>query len=300
MIHNFQRGAGETADLAVERARESHRAIGGLDARAYLEMTRREPYGSGFRPYPALVSRVASLLGEQSPLVADLGCGPGNLARLLLDADTTLRVACVDLSSDMLEVAGSELDSHAADARFQLLQEDLQRPLSLSDVVIAVFKGTAHHISDLDGALRNIRAALAHRSVLLLHDFRRNGDLRTVLPFVESLLELPDDDFAICTRILGYVDSRRVSYTASELISATRRAGLSLVTALVSPDEVVTVGASALTVREHRQIAQAVGEAFRGLGFEPLKETIHEQESVGLDTGAGSLSSARSTCLVRS
>jgi len=300
MIHGFQRGAGETEDLAVERARESHRAIGGLDARAYLEMTHRAPYCSGFLPYPGLVSRIATILGTRSPLVADLGCGPGNLARLLLDRDTTLRVACVDLSSDMLEVAGLELGIHASSARSQLLQEDLQCPLSLSDVAIAVFKGTAHHLPDLDGALRNIRETLARRSVFLLHDFRRAGDLRTVLPFIEGLLALPEDDFAVCTRILGYVDSRRVSYTAGELISATRQAGLSLVTALVSPDEVVTVGASALNVRESRQLASAVSEAFAGLGFKPWKEAIHEQESVGLDAGAGGRGARGSACLVQS
>lgn len=57
------------------------------------------------RPFVELVARV----GAESPArVADLGCGPGNLTRLLLERWPSAAVTGVDSSAEMLERAAAE------------------------------------------------------------------------------------------------------------------------------------------------------------------------------------------------
>lgn len=57
------------------------------------------------RPFVELFARIAA---EDPAVVVDLGCGPGNLTRLLADRWPRARVTGVDSSEEMIRVAGRE------------------------------------------------------------------------------------------------------------------------------------------------------------------------------------------------
>jgi trans-aconitate 2-methyltransferase len=67
------------------------------DATQYLKYSEERS-----RPFFDLLARVRK---EQADCIADLGCGPGNLTRMLAERWPTARVVGVDNSTDMLEQA---------------------------------------------------------------------------------------------------------------------------------------------------------------------------------------------------
>lgn len=241
MVHRLKREPGVALQALLERAREGHAAIGGLDAEAFAAMAGREPYRAGFSPYPGLIRRLSTTLGLQPPVVLDLGCGPGTLSGLLLREIPTLQAVAVDASPEMLAIARRDLAGYIGEGRLRVEEADLLAPLPRTGATIAVLKGTAHHINALERALAGLRAAVGDTTVLVVHDYRRDGDPATLIPFVESLRLLPLDAFGLFTRILGYVDSRRVSYTRAEIEKALESAGWRVEAALESPDEIFLV-----------------------------------------------------------
>ncbi|MFC8124546.1 trans-aconitate 2-methyltransferase [Streptomyces sp. NPDC057302] len=83
--------------------------------------------GHRARPFVDLLARVPELpaTGERPPRIADLGCGPGNVTRLLAERWPTAHVTGYDNSREMLDRAeslagptgqGGRLDFAAADA----------------------------------------------------------------------------------------------------------------------------------------------------------------------------------------
>jgi adenosylcobyric acid synthase len=88
-----------------------------------------------------------SLLPPEPRSLLDLGCGDGRLARLSLDARTSLeRVVAVDSSPPMLDRAHHQFDG---DQRVTIRQWDLARsiaPLGRFDVIVSGF--AIHHLED--------------------------------------------------------------------------------------------------------------------------------------------------------
>ncbi|WP_395573043.1 trans-aconitate 2-methyltransferase [Streptomyces sp. BK79] len=81
--------------------------------------------GPRARPFTDLLARVPGLPGDP-PRIADLGCGPGNVTRLLADRWPTAHITGYDNAPEMLERArehaattpeGGRLDFAPADAR---------------------------------------------------------------------------------------------------------------------------------------------------------------------------------------
>jgi trans-aconitate 2-methyltransferase len=77
------------------------------------------------RPFLDLLTRVAELPGGDTPRIADVGCGPGNVTTLLADRWPAARVTGLDSSREMLASAaeyagptpgGGTLDFRRADA----------------------------------------------------------------------------------------------------------------------------------------------------------------------------------------
>ena len=92
------------------------------------------------RPFVELVSRVRA---EAPTDVVDLGCGPGNLTRLLADRWPSARVRGVDSSPEMIEAARRDvpdLEFEAADLRDWVERED--------DVDVLVSNATLQWLPD--------------------------------------------------------------------------------------------------------------------------------------------------------
>jgi trans-aconitate 2-methyltransferase len=90
------------------------------------------------RPFIELIDRVDAARGPEAPdpsYVVDLGCGPGNLTRLLADRWPSAQVLGVDSSSDMVAAA----EPHALQGRLWFAEGDLAtwRPDRPVDVLVA-------------------------------------------------------------------------------------------------------------------------------------------------------------------
>jgi SAM-dependent methyltransferase len=96
-------------------------------------------------------------------LVADLGCGPGHVARYLADQGVT--VAGIDLSPEMIKVAqrlNPGLDFQVGDMK------RLQMPDASRAGVVAFYAIVHFDSSELDNVLREVRRVLAPGGLALL------------------------------------------------------------------------------------------------------------------------------------
>jgi trans-aconitate 2-methyltransferase len=66
------------------------------------------------RPVYDLVSQIQPHVTTPSPRIYDLGCGPGNSTKVLLDAFPSARITGMDSSADMLEKANTEFSNSDA------------------------------------------------------------------------------------------------------------------------------------------------------------------------------------------
>lgn len=243
MVHRIRRLRDERLEEVLRRARLAHGEIGGVDAEAYLEMS-RGVFAATFSFYPGLIADILRILGRPDGTVLDAGCGPGVLEEILL-ASGQASVVAVDGSEDMLAIVRRTLEPWIRQGRLTVLKQNLEaRDASLpcAPVDCVVVKHTAHHINDLPNFFRLVRAACRQRCAVVIHDHLRDGDLRTAVPFIEGLLRLPGDHFGICTRILAYVDSRRVAYAPDEVTDALEAAGFRCGDVMLSADEFATIG----------------------------------------------------------
>lgn len=126
--------------------------------------------------------QILELLPADPGLTLDLGCGTGQLARLL--AARVERLVCVDQSPNMLERARDALDAfdarsggrgkpNAAQFRIGAL-EHLPLRDGEADTVIASM--ILHHIPEPVVALREIRRVLAPGGVLILAELDRHRE----------------------------------------------------------------------------------------------------------------------------
>jgi len=76
-----------------------------------------------------IVEEVLARVSSESPRIADLGTGSGNIAVALAWELPTARILATDLSTDALEVARSNAARHGVTARIRFFQGDLAAPL---------------------------------------------------------------------------------------------------------------------------------------------------------------------------
>jgi SAM-dependent methyltransferase len=161
----FRDGAGIPAEVYAEQAGDS---LGG--SRRYLY---DEQFVDGFLgAVPGLTDRLRA-----GVRVLDMGCGPGQVARLVADAFPACRVTGVDVVPEAITRARAaadgrpNLDYRVGDAA--LLAED-----GVYDVVLAV--DVIHDLARPAEALRGIRRALAPGGVFVMIDISFSADLAEV------------------------------------------------------------------------------------------------------------------------
>lgn len=105
-------------------------------------------------------------------IVADLGCGPGEL--LVRLAHSARSVVGVDSSARMLELAGARL---ADRPNVSLRLGELEHlPLREAEVQAATLSMVLHHLNDPQAALAEARRVLAPGGQLLVAEFDRHGN----------------------------------------------------------------------------------------------------------------------------
>ncbi|MBN2361287.1 MAG: metalloregulator ArsR/SmtB family transcription factor [Deltaproteobacteria bacterium] len=135
---------------------------------------RRELLGNG-----VMSERILARL-ERSAVVADLGCGAGEM--LLPLARQARQVIGIDSSPAMLDQAQQALDGAGRGAqrparRVELRLGTLEHlPLADGEASAALLNLVLHHIADPPHALREARRALAPGGTLVLCDLARHGE----------------------------------------------------------------------------------------------------------------------------
>lgn len=107
--------------------------------------------------------KIVALLPERPGVTVDLGCGSGELARLL--AEHTNKLVCVDQSPNMLDLAREVCP--LADFRIGSVEH---LPLSESEADTVVSSMVLHHLPDPEGALREIARVLKPGGRLIIAD----------------------------------------------------------------------------------------------------------------------------------
>lgn len=126
---------------------------------------------------------------RRPPLIVELGCGSGILARHLVAAGC--RVLGIDSSPDMIRLARA----HAPGARFRVASA-VVTPIPRCDAVIAIGEVISYFKTwtTVDRLFRRVHAALAPGG-LFIFDFIESGERRTFAPKGRA-----GDDWAIVAR----------------------------------------------------------------------------------------------------
>ena len=107
------------------------------------------------RPFLDLLARISGLPGGDSPRIADIGCGPGNVTALLADRWPAARITGYDSSHEMLACAaplagptpgGGTLDFRHADAAVWTPEE--RYDLIVSNAALQWVPGHADRFAD--------------------------------------------------------------------------------------------------------------------------------------------------------
>lgn len=121
------------------------------------------------------------LMGElanrvpEGAVVADLGCGPGELAARL--AERACLVIGVDNAPNMIERATARFCGTELETRVSLRQGELtQLPLREEEAQVVVLSMVLHHLPDPLAALNEARRVLAPGGLLLVADFDRHNN----------------------------------------------------------------------------------------------------------------------------
>lgn len=141
--------------------------------------------------YDALYAEILRRLeshGIQNGIVADLGCGTGELTLMLAQAGYDM--IGIDQSEEMLCVVQDKAEQLGLSSRLLLLRQDLLR-LDLYGTIRAAVStfDTLNHLSDLDAAIRNaaffmekdgvfifdMNTPYKHEAILADHEFRFEG-----------------------------------------------------------------------------------------------------------------------------
>ena len=176
--------AGETGTRDERGARDERRrellkarSQAAFDAQAatYDEGT---PGEHARRLYPHVMREVVSATaGLATPRLLDLGCGTGVLSARVLGAVPGARLACVDLSPRMVEVARARLAGRA-----EVLLGDAERlPFHDAAFDVAWCNDSFHHYPDPERAAFQAWRVLASGGTLVIGDAWQPGPARAVM-----------------------------------------------------------------------------------------------------------------------
>ena len=124
------------------------------DAEQYLKYTDERS-----RPFGDLLARVAA---QNAALIADLGCGPGNLTRTLSERWSRARVIGVDLSPDML----AQARLLAIPGRLEFVQADIAAWTPPEPLDLLVSNAAFQWVDDHDALLARLTRMLAPAGIL--------------------------------------------------------------------------------------------------------------------------------------
>lgn len=130
------------------------------------------------RLYPHVVEEVVRAVADiPTPCLLDLGCGTGALAKLVLTQVPRARLTCVDLSSEMLAVAGERLGATA-----KLVAADAERlPFCDSSFDAAWCNDSFHHYPDPERAAFQAWRVLAPGGTLVIGDAWQPAPARAIM-----------------------------------------------------------------------------------------------------------------------
>jgi ubiquinone/menaquinone biosynthesis C-methylase UbiE len=112
---------------------------------------------------------------ETRGTLADIGCGPGYLLKLLAMEMPHLSLIGVDISKEMLQEAASNLSTLGLNTKLQLRQGDIEKlPFDDDSLDLAVSTLSLHHWSHPELAFDEIFRVLKHEGQFLLFDLRRD------------------------------------------------------------------------------------------------------------------------------
>ncbi|MCB1318772.1 MAG: ArsR family transcriptional regulator, partial [Leptospiraceae bacterium] len=106
---------------------------------------------------------ILRLLPDEPGVVADLGCGGGELSAML--ARRVGRLICIDQSANMLERARRIIDSPQVEFRLGAIEH---LPLGNAEARTVIASMVLHHVPDPDSAIREIVRVLAPGGRLIL------------------------------------------------------------------------------------------------------------------------------------
>jgi len=152
---------------------EQEEAIGGMEnARVYAASHRKY---AGLM-YGSLVKDIEGL--NLSGRYLEMGAGPGYLAMMIAERKPDSEITAVDISSDMIAVAGEFIREKKLENRVHYIQGDVgdeqfMQKLGTFDLVYTTF--SLHHWKDPDESIRNLWNAVRPGGALYILDFRRIG-----------------------------------------------------------------------------------------------------------------------------
>lgn len=175
----------------------------------------------------AMVQRLAAVWQPwRGARIADLGCGPGNIAFRLLDQWPGVEVVAIDGSQAMLDVARDRCRHRTDSQRIRFFQAQLpfasaSLPVLRTPLDGLVSNSVLHHLHDPDGLWISIKLLGRPGTVVQVCDLRRPADevqLQDLLRRHGSHLSpLVRDD---------YERSLRAAFTVDEVTQQLYRHGL--------------------------------------------------------------------------
>lgn len=126
--------------------------------------------------YPVLLGKL-SLISYHTAL--DVGCGTGEMMRLILEQDKTKKLSGIDISEKMLAVAKAKLQDRAD----LILGDSEHLPFPGQSFDIVYCNDSFHHYPAPEKVLSEINRVLADRGTFLMGDSWQPAFGRTIMNF---------------------------------------------------------------------------------------------------------------------
>lgn len=181
----------------------------------------------------AFLERLCALaegMGECS--VLDLGCGPGDVLRRMVERQPGWRAVGVDASPPMLELAAAGAAKACMDTPIRLVLCDaLQSPFTAASFDVVCSNSLLHHLRQPDGLWKEIRRVGKSGALVFLRDLRRpdnEGAARSIVrQYAKEESSLLREDF---------YNSLLAAFTAGEVRTQLDEAGLRAFDVLATSD----------------------------------------------------------------
>ena len=183
------------------------------------------------------IDRIRSLVAERplgnSPIVVDLGCGPGNITVLLARLLPEARVIGIDGAERMLELARQRAADQALAIEF--LHRDLRQIKGLkADLVVS--NSLLHQLHD-PLLLWRVTSQLANRGCRVLHRDLRRPESMDELNHLQTL-HLPDAPEPL---LQDFRASLRAAFEPAEVVDQLRITGMKQLSVQLEGDRYLVV-----------------------------------------------------------